>query len=178
MCLSVDLSIYCSVFLILRTAHYISTLSLCKSMFNQCLPRDQFYQCVPRDTPSMALVLAARLSSGKMLSFFCLSSDQYTKTNIYPEQKWQPELTTAVYHSHSSALVFSLEGQDSWIPEIQWKLQLEALACRHLLSMSSLLDKQYSYSTTVFSNPWLPGPICLQGSVSNLNSCSMNIHAL
>ena len=40
-----------------------------------------------------------------------------------------------------------------------------------------LLDKQYSYSATVFSNPWIPGTICLEGSLSILTSCSMNIHA-
>lgn len=40
-----------------------------------------------------------------------------------------------------------------------------------------LPDKQYSYRATVFSNPWIPGTICLEGSLSILNSCSMNIHA-
>lgn len=109
----------------------------------------------------------------------CLPSDQYAETNIYPERR---EMTGRARHvclplssiciCHLAVGTGSLNGRNN--------KKIAAGGSRPQASFCLdpfLLDKQYSYSATVFSNPWIPGTICLGGSLSILNSCSMNIHA-
>lgn len=129
------------------------------------------------------LVLVARLSSGETLPTFLSSlwSIHRDKYLFRAKKAARTLLLLFTILIHPQLSPHCRDGA-SWIPETLWKLLLEPLDCRHLLCISFLWGKQYSYSATVFSNPWIPGPICLGGSLqvclSILNSCSMNIHGV
>lgn len=86
-----------------------------------------------------------------------------TQTQIFIQSKNDsqnsPLLFTILIHlkcsSHCRDML--LEYQCTLWTWTQWKLLSEVFACRLLLSISFLLCKQYSYSTTVFCNPWIYG---------------------